>query len=62
MRLSVRRRIRAATAEIWGPGGKHLPSQPGDPFTGESTLAATFIGFTKFKRNSQKRRIPSWIC
>jgi hypothetical protein len=50
------------TAEVWGPGGVPQRSQPGDPFTGESTVAAAFIGFTKFRSNAQKRRIPSWTC
>jgi hypothetical protein len=50
------------TAEVWGPGGAPGRSQPGDPFTGESTLAAAFIGFTKFRSNAQKRRIPLWTC
>jgi hypothetical protein len=50
------------TAGLQGPGGKREPWQPGDPFQGEPTLAAAFLGFTKFKNFSQKRRIPSWIC
>jgi hypothetical protein len=39
-----------------------IPQRPGDPFPGESTVAAAFIGFARLSNNSQKRRIPSWIC